>query len=246
MRNFSVALFDLGGTLIYFDGEQPEIVAESDRAMQAWLQTAGLRLPLDFGTQFTARVQVFLAGNDPDFIEVTSANVLKTLLAEAGYPSLPDETIRTALKTKFAITQQRWKLEEDAISTLDALKDQGMRLGLVSNAGDAQDVHTLIDRHHLRPYFEQVIVSALAGVRKPNPRIFKLALDKFNVGPENAVMVGDTLGADILGAKNAGIASVWIMRRAYRSDNRAHEDTIRPDAVIARLSELPPLLAKGF
>ena len=142
--------------------------------------------------------------------------------------------------------EQRWKLEEDAISTLDALKDQGMRLGLVSNAGDAQDVHTLIDRHHLRPYFEQVIVSALAGVRKPNPRIFKLALDKFNVGPENAVMVGDTLGADILGAKNAGIASVWIMRRAYRSDNRAHEDTIRPDAVIARLSELPPLLAKGF
>jgi putative hydrolase of the HAD superfamily len=137
-------------------------------------------------------------------------------------------------------------VEEDAISTLDALKGLGLRLGLVSNAGDAHDVDTLVDQHHLRSYFEQVIISALVGVRKPNPHIFKLALDHFKVAPDNTVMVGDTLGADILGARNARIASVWITRRAHRSDNRAHEDTIQPDAVINRLSELPALLERGF
>jgi HAD superfamily hydrolase (TIGR01662 family) len=243
MRIISVVLFDLGGTLLYFDGNQPEIVAKSDRAMQSWLENAGFQLPVDFGTRFTSRVSKFSAGSDPDFIEITSANFLRTLLAEAGYPSLPDETIRRALKAKFAITQERWLLEEDTISTLKALKEQGLHLGLVSNAGDAHDVDALVDKHCLRPYFEQVIISANVGVRKPNPQIFKLALDYFKAAPETTAMVGDTLGADILGARNAGIASVWITRRANRSDNRAHEDTIQPDAVITRLSELPPLLA---
>ncbi|HEX7567887.1 MAG TPA: HAD family hydrolase [Anaerolineaceae bacterium] len=241
-RNFEVALFDLGGTLIYFDGERPDIIAESDWAMQDWLEKAGYRLPQDFGARFTGRVSAFLAGGDPDFIEITSSYFLKILLAEAGYPSVPDQVVHTALKVKFAISQEHWKLEDDAITTLESLKRHGLRMGLVSNAGDTQDVETLIDKHRLRPYFEQVVISAQVGIRKPNPGIFQLALDHFKTAPENVAMVGDTLGADILGAQNAGIASIWITRRAERSDNRAHEDTIRPDAVIASLSELPPLL----
>jgi FMN phosphatase YigB (HAD superfamily) len=56
-------------------------------------------------------------------------------------------------------------------------------------------------------------------------------------------MVGDTLGADILGANNLGIASVWINRRVVmRPDNLAHDDTILPKATISALSELPGLL----
>jgi HAD superfamily hydrolase (TIGR01662 family) len=241
-QNIKVTLFDLGGTLIYFDGERPDIIAESDRAMQDWLEKAGYRLPPDFGGRFTGRVGAFLAGRDPDFIEITSAYFLKTLLAEAGYPSAPDTIIHAALKVKFTITQQHWMLEDDAFSTLESLRKHGLRLGMVSNAGDAQDVETLIDQNHLRPYFEQVLISAQVGVRKPNPAIFQLALDYFKVSSENVVMVGDTLGADVLGAQNAGIASIWISRRAERSDNRAHEDTIQPNAVITSLSELPPLL----
>ena len=55
-------------------------------------------------------------------------------------------------------------------------------------------------------------------------------------------MVGDSLGADILGARNAGLYSIWVTRRADTAANRAHKDTIQPDAVISTLSELPPLL----
>jgi FMN phosphatase YigB (HAD superfamily) len=50
--------------------------------------------------------------------------------------------------------------------------------------------------------------------------------------------VGDTLGADILGAQNAGIKSAWITRRAERAGNRDHEETIQPDYTIATLGEL--------
>jgi FMN phosphatase YigB (HAD superfamily) len=56
-------------------------------------------------------------------------------------------------------------------------------------------------------------------------------------------MVGDTLGADILGAYNAGIYSIWITRHAESPANRAHADTIQPDAKIESLEDLYPLLA---
>ncbi|WP_293293876.1 YjjG family noncanonical pyrimidine nucleotidase [Allomuricauda sp.] len=56
--------------------------------------------------------------------------------------------------------------------------------------------------HH---FFEKVIDSEMAGVKKPNPHIFKLALDLAEVRPENSLMVGDSLEADILGAKAMGM-----------------------------------------
>ena len=51
-------------------------------------------------------------------------------------------------------------------------------------------------------------------------------------------MVGDTLGADILGAQNADIYSIWITRRADNPANQAHADTIKADMKIATLKEL--------
>jgi FMN phosphatase YigB (HAD superfamily) len=47
------------------------------------------------------------------------------------------------------------------------------------------------------------------------------------------------LGADILGAKNAGLRSIWVIRRADTPGNRAHADTIQPDAVARTLSDVP-------
>jgi FMN phosphatase YigB (HAD superfamily) len=113
---------------------------------------------------------------------------------------------------------------------------------MISNAGDDADVQHLIDRAGLRPYFQVILSSAAQGIRKPNPRIFTTALAALKSTPGQAAMVGDTLGADILGARNAGIYAVWITRRADSPANRAHADTIRPDATIAALSELPGLL----
>jgi len=76
------------------------------------------------------------------------------------------------------------------------------------------------------------------GIRKPHPRIFQLALDRLGCIAQEAVMVGDTLGADILGAHNAGMPGIWITRRADTPDNRDHLDTIRPDLTVDSLAAL--------
>jgi len=87
-----------------------------------------------------------------------------------------------------------------------------------------------------------VLSSAACGIRKPNPRIFQIALERWHLASSEAVMVGDTLGADILGARNAGIYSIWITRRADKPGNRDHASTIQADDQIKSLADLPERL----
>jgi HAD superfamily hydrolase (TIGR01662 family) len=142
----------------------------------------------------------------------------------------------------YTVSQAHWLPETDAHATLQTLREQGYRLGLISNAGDDADVQTLVDKAGLRSYFDTILTSAAMGIRKPNPRIFLAALEHWGYRPSQAAMVGDSLGADILGARNAGLFSVWITRRAETAANHAHGDTIQPDAMISTLSELPEFL----
>ncbi|SNZ01567.1 YjjG family noncanonical pyrimidine nucleotidase [Flagellimonas pacifica] len=58
---------------------------------------------------------------------------------------------------------------------------------------------------NIHGYFDQIIDSEIAGVKKPHPYIFELALNKANVAPQNSLMIGDSLEADIIGAKSAGL-----------------------------------------
>ena len=102
----------------------------------------------------------------------------------------------------------------------------------------------LVDKLGAREFFEVIISSAALGVRKPNPKIFQEALERMNLPAGKVAMVGDTLGADILGARNAGIFSIWLKRRANTPGNLAHADTIFPDAQIDTLSELPRLMER--
>jgi putative hydrolase of the HAD superfamily len=238
-----VVLFDLGNTLIYFDYTWPEVTAQADQALYDYLVKSGYKLDEAFSPTYDLRMDRYYAERETEFIEYTAELFLRDLLREYGYDQVPAETIKTAVAAQFAVSQAHWLPEEDALPLLDRLKEEGYRLGLISNAIDAQDVRTLIDKGNFAPYFEITLISAEVGLRKPHPGIFQIALDHFKVRPEEAVMVGDTLGADILGANNLGIASVWINRRAVvRSDNLAHEDTIQPKATIGALSELPGLL----
>ena len=64
------------------------------------------------------------------------------------------------------------------------------------------------------------------------------------VKPEDAIMIGDTLPADILGARNVGMRSVWITRRADRQENSEVAGTIQPDYEIEDLSSLVDLVAR--
>ncbi len=243
MPSFDALIFDLGGTLIHFDGDWPQVFTQANIELTRFLHASDINLDSEkFLKEFRARLEYYHAERESEFIEYTTSYTLRNLLSEWGYSEVPDEIIDSALEAMYSVSQAYWKLEVDTLPTLQKILEGGYRLGLISNASDDADVQTLVDKANLRPYFEVILSSAAVGIRKPHPHIFEIALKALETRPTRSAMIGDTLGADILGAQNAGMFAIWITRRADVPSNRAHADTIQPDAVITTLSELPDLL----
>lgn len=241
-RNFLRAvIFDLGGTLMYERNTWYQITAEGDEALTKYLIEQGLELNLStFPIEFRRRLGEYFARREKDLLETSYTFVLLDLLKDKGYANMPDDVIRKALDSLFSITQTNWILEDDALPTLKKLVQDGYRLGLISNAGDDQDVQELVRRFEIAPYFDFILTSAACSYRKPHPRIFELAIANWYFLPSETVMVGDNLDADIRGAKSAGLYGIWISRRAGQSSE--DQPRFQPDASVSTLSELPPLL----
>ena len=241
MSKIKVVFFDLGSTLVYSKYPWPPIYEQADQALIEVLRRTGIEMDLlSFYTEFGGFIRSYYEYATNDNLEKTAFTYLREMLSRKGFRSVPDPVMRAALDALYAVTQQNWYLEEDAIPTLEALRSRGYRLGMISNTSDEKNVQGIVDHWKLRPFFEAIVTSAELGIRKPDGRIFQTALDRFRIKPEAAVMVGDTLGADVLGANRSGIYSIWITRRAQVPEEG--ELVIQPQAVVTTLYQIPDLL----
>lgn len=94
-------------------------------------------------------------------------------------------------------------------AALRGIRDTSLRLGVVSN-GNAQAQRRKIDALGIAPFFDAVIISGAVGVRKPDPRIFRLGLRAVGAEAAQCWFVGDHPVTDILGARAAGLVAVWV------------------------------------
>lgn len=108
-------------------------------------------------------------------------------------------------------------------------------LAIVSN-GSSLNQREKICRAGLAPCFENVLISQEVGCAKPSPEIFAEALARLHCGADEALMVGDDLENDILGAAAVGLGTIWIQPRTPSSGSF-------PGLRIGRLSDLPRALA---
>lgn len=122
---------------------------------------------------------------------------------------------------------------EEVIPVLGALKNQGYRLGVLSNL--RRDMQELCARIGLAGYLEFFISSADAGAEKPHAPIFLAALEQMSAAPAETVHVGDQYCSDVLGARAVGMHPVLIDRGGWN-------DTIGDCPKISSLSQLPDLL----
>jgi HAD superfamily hydrolase (TIGR01549 family) len=234
-------LFDLGGTLMYERATWDAIIAHADEALTNYLRGEGMELNLStFPREFRNRLGKYFSQREQDLLETTYSFVLRDVLKDKGYGDTSESVVRSALDQLFAITQTNWILEEDALPTLQKLETDGYRMGLISNAGDDQDVQQLARRFGIDRYFDFILTSAACSYRKPHRRIFELALSNWYFLPSEAVMVGDNLDADVRGAQSVGLFAIWLRRRA--GERTQDQLSIQPDATLASLSELPAFL----
>ena len=148
------------------------------------------------------------------------------LTDQAQPPELIDALGETVWDTLYGPTQTFFSLYEDVLPILDHLKQTEVRLAIISNWD--YSLPRILKMLGVYDRFEYVIASLEEGFEKPDPRIFHLALDRFNVHPSEAIHVGDDPTDDHSGAQGVGMRSLLI--------DRARKDAKMP--YIASLAQI--------
>jgi putative hydrolase of the HAD superfamily len=134
------------------------------------------------------------------------------------------------IETRRAVTRQGLVPVSGAVETLAELRRRGFRLGLISVCSD--DVPQLWPETAFHGLFDTEIFSCSVGLRKPDPRIYRLACEQLGVEPADAVFVGDGANDELAGAERVGMTAVLLERPGQE---QAWEG--------ARIRELPELLS---
>jgi putative hydrolase of the HAD superfamily len=95
------------------------------------------------------------------------------------------------------------------------LRAEGARLAVVSNWDVS--LHDVLERTALRPLVDAVVISAELGVAKPDPAIFRAALERLDATADDALHVGDSLEHDVAGARAAGLEAILVARDGARA-----------------------------
>ncbi|AIQ53132.1 HAD family hydrolase [Paenibacillus sp. FSL R7-0331] len=124
-----------------------------------------------------------------------------------------------------------------AAEILQYSREKGYILGLVTNGyKDLQDGK--IDLLGLRGYFKAIVISGEVGIRKPDPAIYKLALEQLGASAEQTLFIGDHPVNDIWGAGKSGMDTVWLKRNHPWDDGL----DVQPWRTINELDELKGII----
>ena len=118
---------------------------------------------------------------------------------------------------------------EGALETLEELRRRGFKRGLISVcSGDVEDVW---EETPFAPHFDDAVFSCAVGIRKPDPRIYRIACERLGVEPEDCLFVGDGANDELAGAERVGMKAVCILRpdldEPIWHEARGWEPTIR-------------------
>ncbi len=236
MRRYDAVLFDAGETLLRPEPSFPELIV-------TLLAARGLEVSHDADWVDDALASVFRAMDDllvGKGVFSTSAErsrafwtrVYTELLGELGVVD-PDAGHANYLHDEFS-KPEHYALFPDALPALRELAATGYTLGLVSNF--EAWLMTLLERLGVLPLMSVVVVSGVEGIEKPDPEIFRLALDRIGTTPERAVYVGDNPRVDVEAALSLGMGAVLVDRRGVHNG-------FRMSPVVRSLEQVPAVIA---
>jgi putative hydrolase of the HAD superfamily len=206
-----VVFFDIGGTLAYPHPSFNGLIAQV-------CQAHGLAVTPEDAGRVEPNVWAHIARRKDagrGFSLTTDDSkafwlwVYRTYLSELGHAAAAETDLPQRLLDTFVLSES-YRLYDDVIPTLDRLRNAGYRLGVISN-WEAWLDRLMVDLA-ISDFFEVTVVSGNAGIEKPNPRIFEIALEGAGVQPSEAVHIGDNPTDDIVGAAGVGIRGILLDR----------------------------------
>ena len=131
-----------------------------------------------------------------------------------------EKQIENASRIRHDFVVQALAPRKDAIEVISTLKSNGHKIGLVSNCSPEPPV--VWKDTPFAPYFDVTVFSSTAGLRKPDPRIYQMAIEKLGVKAKDCLYIGDGDSNELTGALKIGMKPVLI-----RNTHENHENTVR-------------------
>jgi len=233
-------LFDMFDTLMIIEKDHA-FYSPAVKSMHSFLVKNGVEVSFAvFRDSYIRARDALYEEADANMEEPHFSIRVKNALVALGYQTLAEDAalVQGATDAFCHEFMNYVRIDDDAALALNELHRK-YRLGIVSNFAITECVTRILDRYGLTELFEVIVVSAAVNKRKPHPEIFKYALRRLKLKSSEVVFVGDTVDADIKGAKEAGMKTVYIERRPQKD----LEDS-PPDETIKSLTELSVTIDK--
>jgi HAD superfamily hydrolase (TIGR01509 family) len=226
-------LFDWGGTLVQFEWSQE--VLELGHA--AGLEAIGHGPLPGLTTRFSEMYLPLLFDSPATLEESGYAGIVRRLLADEGIDA-DAEAIERFIEAEHEVWFPQHQLDSTTHALLEALRGRGLKLGLVSNAFDPPELlRRDLDRLGITERIDVAVFASEAGARKPDPAIFRRALDELGVAAESTLFVGDSLATDLGGAAALGMhtcQALWF---------RADDDPGAPEPEFQAFTQMDVITA---
>jgi putative hydrolase of the HAD superfamily len=225
-------LFDWGETLVHWEWSLETL----ELGHTAGLRAIGREPVPDLAARFA---ETYLPLFDAPGVleEIGYAGIVRRLLEEVGIDA-DDAQVDRFVGAEHEAWFPQHQLDSTTHALLEALRGRGLKLGIVSNAFDPPELlRRDLDRLGITERVDTAVFASEAGVRKPQPAIFQRALGELGVAPERTLFVGDSLAADLGGAKALGMRtcqSLWF---------RADDDPEAPEPDFLAFTQMDVLTA---
>jgi HAD superfamily hydrolase (TIGR01549 family)/HAD superfamily hydrolase (TIGR01509 family) len=241
--NLKAVLFDMGGTIETF-GYTREMRLQAIKGIREYLVGAGVHIDLSDDALLkvvTDGLQMYHECCLETLIEYPCDRVWREfILADfdcdlSGVDKIAEEMM-VYVENNFYRREMRPEIPE----VLRAIRDMGLKIGLISNVNSIHQVPGNLERYGIKEFFDPIVLSSEYGIRKPDPSIFHYAARLMNVPTGACVYVGDRIARDVIGSQKAGFRLAVQIEHDY---DHGEEDTgATPDAYIKNMNELLDVL----
>jgi HAD superfamily hydrolase (TIGR01549 family) len=234
-------IFDLGGTLTARVRIPPEAMERANaESLRSWIRGRGHDVGDDFVRTVVAERTARFLERAGGLKEIRASAALIPALGRFGLPADAD-VAAAAERAFFEPELNEMRLLPGAIDLVERLAQRGIRRGLASNASSHYFVEECCRRLDLDRRLNPILSSAAVGWAKPHSAIFQVILSTWDIEPANVVMVGDTLGADVAGARALGMRSILVTGERGPNEPMPSE-ILRPDGVAIDLPAVGVIL----